>query len=1071
MHIMLSRLRSAALMIAVALSLCGQLGAQGLFLYSGEGQVVQEQFRTTAPLVVQARDGAGNPVAGVEVAWTITQAEGTLVERQNFTDGDGLASIYFIGTQIPIGLSVWPVTVTASSAIGRADFHVTTAALRLISGAPAQLPLAELVEPPLDNPLLTGAAGSTLAGAVKVQVTAQSASQAGKPVPNVGVRIINAMDPDVPISHCSTPLGIVLTDANGTANCDLVLGSSPGSWQAAAVVGEFRITRWFRLEIEAGTDCTYSLSPSSQSVSSAGGSRSVLVNTGSGCSWSASSGAGWLSNTGGSSGIGTGTVSYTVAPNPGASRSASLFIAGKTFQVTQGGSTAGTPPSITTGASLPSAAVGEAYAIVLAASGGQPPYQWSAQSALPEGLALNSATGALSGVPTKAGTGNFSIKVTDSAQATASSGFTLVTTDQHAPPGGFAITTSSLPDGSLGEEYLVAITTSGGCVSPFNPVKLSVASGSVPPGLELAFGAIRGTPVTAGLFSFQLRASDSCGAEATRSFAMTIAGAGGGGGPEIQVSPAALEFVVRRGDITPPPVQSLAVTADGPANFTVSATTVSGGNWLAVTPSGGDAPTGLTVTVSSFSTLAPGSYTGTITVTPASGTPVTVPVALTVTAPRLQVNPASLLFTFPPGSEEKVAAQAVEVSSMPSQNYTVTARTLSGGQWLSASAARGTTPDATSVQVNTTDVLPGTHAGVVEFTAGSAGTVSVPVTLIVQAEPELQVSPLSLTFTFEQGVPPPGPRLISVASSVAPLSYTLETSAEGPIDWLFASPSTGITPVSVAISVNPLGLEPGVYRGSVRVDANGVATPADIAVELRIVTPPPSIAAVTNAASGLEGPVSPGEIITVWGFRIGPAQLEGLRLDEARRVATILAGTRVLFDGVPVPLVFVRADQLAAIVPYWVDGRSTVTMQVEYQGVRSAPLAVMVAPAAPGIFTIAPTLQAAALNEDGSVNSEEKPAEPGSVVVLFATGEGQTAPEGVDGMITGEILPVPVLPVDVYFNGTEAEIRYAGAAPTAPSGALQVNALLPKDVAAGAVTVLIKVGDRQSQGGVTIWVR
>ena len=87
-----------------------------------------------------------------------------------------------------------------------------------------------------------------------------------------------------------------------------------------------------------GPVCTYSISPSSQSFSSSGGTGSVSVTAGSGCSWTATSNAGWIAVTSGSSGGGNGTVGYSVAANTGSARSGSITIAGRTFTVNQGAS-------------------------------------------------------------------------------------------------------------------------------------------------------------------------------------------------------------------------------------------------------------------------------------------------------------------------------------------------------------------------------------------------------------------------------------------------------------------------------------------------------------------------------------------------------------------------------------------------------------------------------------------------------------------------------------------------------------------------------------------------------------
>jgi uncharacterized protein (TIGR03437 family) len=72
-----------------------------------------------------------------------------------------------------------------------------------------------------------------------------------------------------------------------------------------------------------------------------------------------------------------------------------------------------------------------------------------------------------------------------------------------------------------------------------------------------------------------------------------------------------------------------------------------------------------------------------------------------------------------------------------------------------------------------------------------------------------------------------------------------------------------------------------------------------------------SAASFANAAE-----VAPGEMITVFGSIIGPATLAGMQMDSNGRVATTLAQTSVIFDGVPAPLVYVSASQLSAIVPY-----------------------------------------------------------------------------------------------------------------------------------------------------------
>jgi uncharacterized protein (TIGR03437 family) len=240
--------------------------------------------------------------------------------------------------------------------------------------------------------------------------------------------------------------------------------------------------------------------------------------------------------------------------------------------------------------------------------------------------------------------------------------------------------------------------------------------------------------------------------------------------------------------------------------------------------------------------------------------------------------------------------------------------------------------------------------------------------------------------------------------------------------------------------------------------------------------PEPRLAAggIVNAASFAAGGVAPGEIATLFGSQIGPAALTGLRLTGAGRVETVLAETRILFDGVAAPLLYVSANQGSAIVPYAVAGRATTQVQVEYRGVRSPAVSVAVAPSAPGLFTLNASGggPGAFLNQDYSVNSASNPAARGSAVILFATGEGQTNPPGADGKLAADPLPAPLLPVSVTIGGQPAAVLYAGGAPGLVAGVLQVNVRIPEGVTPGpAVPVGLTVGNASSQSGVTLAVR
>jgi uncharacterized protein (TIGR03437 family) len=146
-------------------------------------------------------------------------------------------------------------------------------------------------------------------------------------------------------------------------------------------------------------------------------------------------------------------------------------------------------------------------------------------------------------------------------------------------------------------------------------------------------------------------------------------------------------------------------------------------------------------------------------------------------------------------------------------------------------------------------------------------------------------------------------------------------------------------------------------------------------------------------------------------------------------------------------------------------------MQVQVGGALSNPVRLDVAASAPGVFALAGGRgPGAILNQNLSLNSSSNPAGRGSIVVLFATGEGQTNPPGVDGRLSEFPYPTPQLSVSLLIGGVSAPIQFAGMAPGF-AGLLQVNAVVPQNVSPGsAVPVVLRVGSPASQTGLTLAV-
>jgi trimeric autotransporter adhesin len=202
---------------------------------------------------------------------------------------------------------------------------------------------------------------------------------------------------------------------------------------------------------------------------------------------------------------------------------------------------------------------------------------------------------------------------------------------------------------------------------------------------------------------------------------------------------------------------------------------------------------------------------------------------------------------------------------------------------------------------------------------------------------------------------------------------------------------------------------------------------------------------VTNAASNLAGPIAPGELIVITGSGLGPAQLVSATPGSDGLYAGQLAGTTVMVNDSPAPVIYTSANQVAAVVPDSVS-IDTAQITVTYQGQTSASFPVPVAPTAPGIFTQDATGQghAAAINQNGLINV---PAHwEGDVMTLFLTGAGHpTAPFAI---YDGQSLPI--------IQGTVP-------------GVMQFKVPIPYGTDCD-VPIVVQVGNASSQQGVTIAV-
>src|SRR5581483_11459794 len=199
-----------------------QSGSPGnLTMIAGNGQVVQVNFPSTVPLTIKVTDGTGTPVSGVPVTWTITQGSdtGSLSQPSMQTDTNGMATSNFFVTFIQPGLSYVQMVITATTPVGSVTFYET--AVPVVGG---QISFVSYLTAPTAQ--ITGVAGSTLPGAVKVVVAPAAGIYNQQGIPNIGVRIVSAgseqdINPPAPAAMCNAPAATALTGSDGKASCDL----------------------------------------------------------------------------------------------------------------------------------------------------------------------------------------------------------------------------------------------------------------------------------------------------------------------------------------------------------------------------------------------------------------------------------------------------------------------------------------------------------------------------------------------------------------------------------------------------------------------------------------------------------------------------------------------------------------------------------------------------------------------------------------------------------------------------------------------------------------------------------
>jgi uncharacterized protein (TIGR03437 family) len=425
-----------------------------------------------------------------------------------------------------------------------------------------------------------------------------------------------------------------------------------------------------------------------------------------------------------------------------------------------------------------------------------------------------------------------------------------------------------------------------------------------------------------------------------------------------------------------------------------------------------------------------------------------------LTVDRSQVSTTYHLAHFPP-LPQTVQVSAAGNASVP---FTAQVATNSGGNWLSVAPLSGMTPAPLSLSFTISGLQPGVYTGTVTLTSGSAGAATIAVSLTVVADTGLvlMAAPPSLAFSFVTGGTAPAAQSLAITAAGDSVIFLADVSAPPNGKWLSVSPAGAVTAAQLTVQVDPKGLSPGTYNGTISLHLSGLTTvaqtiPVTFTVQAPAVLPAITQNGVVNAAN-LTGAIAPGTWVSIFGSNLSTTTRPWQTADfVGGKLPTALDGVSVAINGKAAAVAYVSPTQVNVLAP---DESATGLLfaQVTAPAGTTGNALVLEQTAAPAFFQFrAPAavyvagthadgsyLAGAALVQQGLAGT---PAKPGETIVVYGTGFGATQPPiSATAMVPSALPLANQQDLRVRIGGVDCAIAFAG---LISPGLYQFNVVVP----------------------------